>query len=223
MILNWQITRPFASVRMGGYAPWAPPPGLPAGSVLRPVVGLRRVRRGSVWIGRQTSDIGSFVVPGVRPTTGLCRVRRGSARLVPPRAPPPFTLFAQTIVASPRRPRRERVQLGTFLTSPPAAPAFTLFTPPIVRIAQARRRNGRSLIGPLLSPQPPYTLFTPALVYSVRRPRRGLAWLPWLQWPYAAAPAGIISDPNRATAVLIRTADLGYAQSDANQATAVVI
>ena len=51
MILNWQITRPFSYVRMGGYSPWAPAAGLPPRSVLRPVTGLRRVRRGSVRVG----------------------------------------------------------------------------------------------------------------------------------------------------------------------------
>ena len=81
MIFNWQITRVFPSVRMAGYAPWAPPPELLAGSVLRPVMGLRRGRRGSAWVGTQTSGIGSFVVVATKLIASPRRLRRGASSL----------------------------------------------------------------------------------------------------------------------------------------------
>jgi hypothetical protein len=196
MILNWQITRVFPSVRMAGYAPWAPPPGLPARSVLRPVVGLRRVRQGRVQLGN----------------------------LLTPPLVAPFTLFTPAVTRiAPGRRRNGRVSIGSLLS--PQAP-FVLFANPVVRSIRPPR-CGSSTTGVYLSQPPalPFTLFASPLIRSVRRPRPGSAWMARLAWPQPTVTTvgRYYTDPNRASAVLISTADLGYAQTDPNSATVIEV
>ena len=137
----------------------------------------------------------------------------------------PFTLFRPAIQRmAPGRRRNGRVSIGSLLS--PQAP-FVLFANPIVRSIR-RPRRGASKIGTFLGLPPafPFTFFTAPLVRSVRRPRRGLAWMARLAWPQAAASTTsgrYYTDPNRADAVLISTADLGYAQTDPNSATMIEV
>ena len=182
-------------------------------------LGVGRQTNERHWLLRGRGDEADRVAAS--PAQG--RVQLGALPASPPVTP--FTLFRPAIQrVVPGRRRNGRVSIGSLLS--PQAP-FVLFANPIVRTIR-RPRRGASKIGTFLGLPPalPFTFFTAPLVRSVRRPRRGLAWMARLAWPQAAASTTsgrYYTDPNRASAVLISTADLGYAQTDPNSATSVVV
>jgi hypothetical protein len=142
----------------GAFSPQtaAPSPGLPPCSVLRPITGLRRVRRG--WTFRPPFPPPVFFPvppPGSvqRPITSARRPRRGSAsarQFLSAAAIAPQTASAQSLVVrSPRKPRNGRI--FTPVIAPPVTTAFTLFTSLLIgdRSRVGRSRSGRVWFEPL--------------------------------------------------------------------------
>jgi hypothetical protein len=193
----------------------------------RMVAGRHPSRSGSVNLGRIVANFPATPLMGIL-LSGRHPVRRGRAWLPPFIGPPAVINFATPltglILRGAHAARRGKAVTPKIFLAP--QPPAVLTASPIIRSARIPRR-GSSVIGRFLCPPPPalpFTLFTPALVRSVRWPRRGLAWLPRIVSPFAAPIIGRYrTDPDRATAVLIATADLGYAETDPNAATPVLI